>query len=88
MAKRKTKQKEVKIPQINYYLLNEQDLECIDSLISTLGLATSQILECRKIRERPENEMDALEDFHAQVDIVMQETEQQMQFPWGRGKGF
>jgi hypothetical protein len=65
----------------SHYLLRETDLERIDSLIGSLSLAISEIFCCRKIRERGDEDMPAVEDFVSQVDLVVNEAELQMQFP-------
>lgn len=70
------------------YILRESDVERIDSLISALGLAISQLLACREIRDRTHEEMQALEDFDSQIDLVMQEAERQLQFPWSYSSDF
>lgn len=70
-----------------HYLVRETDLERIDGLIGALGLAISQILSVREIRERmePQEEMPAVDDYTSQVELVLQEAERQMEFP---GPGF
>lgn len=70
------------------YLLREGDVERIDGLISALGLAISQILACREIRERSREEMPAVEDFDSQIDLVLQEAERQLHFPWSYSSDF
>lgn len=70
------------------YLLRESDVDRIDGLISSLGLAISQILACREIRDRPQEEMPVVEEFDSQIDLVLQEAERQLQFPWSYSSDF
>lgn len=58
------------------YLVQEWDLEKIDSLIAALGLAVGEILGRRAIQEQnPENECAAQNDFDAQIQEVFVESE-------------
>ncbi len=95
MAAKTTEKKKAKSPPLQWrsirrsdYLLREGDVERIDGLISALGLAISQILACREIRERSREEMPAVEDFDSQIDLVLQEAERQLHFPWSYSSDF
>ncbi len=70
------------------YLLSDRDVERIDGLIGALNLAISEIFCCRQIRERAHQEMPAVEDFTSQVELVVNEAELQMQFPWRPASDF
>lgn len=55
------------------YVLDELDADNIDGLISTLGLAISEILWRRAVHDEPLAPTPAQDDFAAQADMIMTE---------------
>ena len=67
-----------------YFLVSEEDLEKIDSIISILGLAVGEILQSRRTgdpRDRDEG-MPLGEEFNAQIHAALDEAARQMEFSW------
>jgi hypothetical protein len=67
-----------------YFLVSEEDLEKIDSMISILGLAVGEILLSRRVGDPPgpEEERPHAEDFNAQIHLALDEAARQMELPW------
>lgn len=67
-----------------YFLVSEEDLEKIDSMISILGLAVGEILQSRRIGDPPDPDegMPHQGDFNSQIHLALDEAARQMEFPW------
>lgn len=67
-----------------YFLISEEDLEKIDSMISILGLAVGEFLQSRRIGDPrdQDQEMPHGEDFNSQIHLALDEGARQLEFPW------
>ncbi len=79
---RPSRSRPLPLPTGRHYLLCDTDCERIDDLIGALKLAIGEVLWCRQIRERPQEEMPAGEAFDSQVMLTLKEADRQLQFPW------
>ena len=67
----------------NYYLVSQEDVDRIDSMLGILNLAVGELLESKCLRDPPDD-FPACEEFDAHMEEVLSMTdkERQMAFPW------